>query len=107
MSRRALLRSLFAAAAAPLALATAATAAPTAGSGTAATGKWVTLPGGVQVHATDATGRATTVPISWTADGTVTATYALPLTVTAPTTTAGQRVTMAGGYGLAVRRVGA
>lgn len=85
----------------------AATAAPAAGSTTARTGTWTTLPGsGVQVHATDASGRTTSVPVSWTADGTVTATWALPLTVTAPTTLAGQRVSMAAGYGLAVRRVG-
>lgn len=106
MSRRSLLRSLFAVAAAPLALATAATAAPTAGTATAKTGQWVTLPGGVQIHATDASGRTTSVPVTWTADGTVTATWALPLTVAAPARVGEQRVTSGAGYGLAVRRAG-
>lgn len=108
MSRRGLLlRTVLAAIGAPLALATAAQAAPVAGSTTARTGTWTALPGsGLQVHLTDASGRATSAVVSWTTDGHVTATWALPLTVTAPDSTAGQRVTMAGGYGLAVRRAG-
>ena len=102
-SRRALLRSVFSAAVATVTItAVTAAAAPTAGSHTAQTWTWVTLPGtGLQVHCTDASGRATNVPVRWTADGTVTATWTVPLT-----TTAGH-VTMAGGYGLAVRRAGA
>lgn len=102
MNRRSLFRAVLAAAAAPLTLATSATAAPT--SGTVPTGAWVTLPGsGLQVHATDATGRTTSVPVAWTADGRVTATWPVQLTVTAPAV--GQAVTMAGA-GLAVRRAG-
>lgn len=104
MSRRALLRSVFAGAVAATSLTTvtAATAAPGSGSTTVQTWTWTRLPNGLEVHCTDATGRKTTAPVavSWTADGQVTATYALPLT-----TTAGH-VTMAGGYGLAVRRAG-
>lgn len=103
MTRRSLFRAVLTAAVAPLALATSATAAPTGG--TVPTGTWVTLPGtGLQVHATDATGRTTSVPVTWTADGRVTATWTVPLTVAAPSG-GGQSVTMAG-YGLAVRRAG-
>ena len=108
VSRRTLLRAILGAAAAPIALTTAAAAAPVAGSTTARTGTWTSLPGsgGLQVHATDASGRTVGVPVTWTADGTVTATWALQLTVTAPTAYAQQAVTSAGGYGLAVRRAG-
>lgn len=104
MTRRGLLLGALCAAAS-LTTMRSATAAPTGGSGTAKTGTWVTLPGtGLQVHATDATGRTTSVPVTWTADGVVTATWTVPLTVTAPSG-GGQSVTMAG-YGLAVRRAG-
>jgi len=108
VTRRSLLRAILGAAAAPIALTTAAAAAPVAGSTTARTGTWTSLPGsgGLQVCATDATGRTTSVPVTWTADGRVTATWALPLTVTAPAAYAQQAVTSAAGYGVAVRRVG-
>jgi hypothetical protein len=108
VSRRTLFRSVLAAIAAPLTVATAAAAAPTSGSTTVQTWTWTTLPGtGLQVHCTDASGRTGKVPVavSWTADGQVTATWTVPLTTSAPST--GQRVTMAAGYGLAVRRAGA
>lgn len=108
MSRRALLRTVLAAVGAPLALATAATAAPTAGSTTARTWTWTTLPGaGVQVYATDARNPNASVTVSWTADGTVTATWTTALTVTAPARGGEQHVTSGAGYGLAVRRAGA
>ena len=108
MTRRSLFRAILGAAVAPLALTTAAAAAPVAGSTTARTGTWTDLPGsgGLQVCATDATGRTASVPVTWTTDGRVTATWALPLTVTAPPAYAQQAVTSAGGYGLAVRRAG-
>lgn len=103
VTRRSLFRAVLAAAAAPLTLTTGASAAPT--SSTIPTGTWVTLPGtNLQAHATDATGRTTSVPVTWTADGRVTATWPVVLTVAAPAT--GQAVTMAGA-GLAVRRAGA
>lgn len=76
----------------------AATATP-AGHRTVPTGDWVTLPGGVEVCATDSTGQAATVPVRWNG-GRVTATFAAALT-----TTPG-RTTMAG-YGLSVRGAGA
>ena len=102
MTRRSLFRAVLTAAAAPIALATSASAAPT--SSTIPTGTWVTLPGtGLEVHATDATGRTTHVTTAWTTDGRVTATWPVQLTVTAPAT--GQAVTMAGSA-LAVRRAG-
>jgi hypothetical protein len=105
VTRRSLFRAFLAAAAAPIALATSATAAPT--SSTIPTGTWVTLPGtNLQAHATDATGRTASVPVTGTTDGRVTATWALPLTVTAPPAYAQQAVTSAAGYGLAVRRAG-
>ena len=103
MTRRSLFRAFLTAAAAPIALGTSASAAPT--SSTIPTGTWVTLPGtNLQAHATDATGRTTHVTAAWTADGRVTATWPVQLTVTAPA--AGQAVTMAGA-GLAVRGAGA
>ena len=102
MTRRSLFRAVLTAAAAPIALATSASAAPTGG--TIPTGTWVTLPGtNLQAHATDATGRTTHVTAAWTADGHVTATWPVQLTVTAPAT--GQALTMSGA-GLAVRRAG-
>lgn len=73
----------------------AATATP-AGSRTVPTGDWVTLPGGVEVCATDSTGRAATVPVRWDG-GRVTATFAAELTTTPGHTTLA-------GYGLTVRR---
>lgn len=76
----------------------AATAAP-AGSRTVRTGDWVTLPGGVQVCATDSTGQAATVPVRW-ADGRVTAVFAAELTTTPGHTTLA-------GYALGVRWAGA
>jgi hypothetical protein len=111
VTRRAWLRAALGAlvTAPPLALATTAQAAPVAGSATATPNaeKWTSLPGaGLQVHLTDASGRATSAVVSWTTDGTVTATWALPLTVTAPPAYAQQAVTSAAGYGLAVRRAG-
>ena len=102
MTRRSLFRAVLTAAAAPIALATSASAAPTGG--TIPTGTWVTLPGtNLQAHATDATGRTTHVTAAWTADGRVTATWPVQLTVKAPAE--GQALTMAGAA-LAVRRAG-
>ena len=104
MTRRSLFRAILGAAVAPLALTTAAAAALVAGSTTARTGTWVTLPGtNLQAHATDATGRTTHVTAAWTADGRVTATWPVQLTVKAPAE--GQALTMAGAA-LAVRRAG-
>lgn len=96
MTRRALLLGALSAA---LGTVPAATAAP-AGSRTIRTGDWVTLPGtGVEVCATDSTGRATTVPVEWDG-GRVTAAFAAALTTTPGT------VTMAG-YSVAARWAGA
>lgn len=95
MTRRALLLGALSAA---LGTVPAATATP-AGSRTVRTGDWVTLPGGVEVCATDSTGRAATVPVRWDG-GRVTATFAAELT-----TTPGA-VTMAG-YSVAARWAGA
>ena len=99
MSRRSLLRSVFAAVAAPLALATSAAAAPTSGSTTVQTWTWTRLPNGLEVHCTAPDG-VTTMTVRWTAGGEVTATCPVTLTATAGA------VTMAG-VGLTVRRAGA
>lgn len=97
MSRRSLIRAVLAAA--HIALIPSAAAAATAGSSTAATWTWVALPGiGLQVHCTAPAGRAT-VPVRWTAEGAVTASFPVALTTTPGC------VTMAAGYGLTVRRV--
>lgn len=95
MTRRALILGALSAA---LGTIPAATAAPT-GSRTIPTGDWVTLPGGVQVCATDSTGRAKAVPVRWDG-GRVTAVFAAELTTTPGHTTLA-------GYALGVRRAGA
>jgi anaerobic selenocysteine-containing dehydrogenase len=113
VNRRGFLRGLLAAAGAAPALALTATvcaaqAAP-AGGGTTVTpwGKdWTTLQGsgGLQVRVTTANGSTVGVPVTWTADGRVTAAHTLPLTVTAPAHAGVQHVTGAAGFGIAVRR---
>lgn len=118
MKRRTLLGGVFATVAAvftaPAIRACAATPAapastvPSGGSGNAALWEWKALPnsGGLQVHCTAANGRTAKVPVSWTADGVVTADYPnRPITVTAPATADGTtHVASNGPYGLTVRR---
>lgn len=99
MSRRALLRSVFAGAVAATTLGTAtAAAAPTSGSTTVQTWTWTRLPNGLEVHCTAPDG-VTSMAVRWTAGGDVTATCPVTLTATAG------NVTMAG-VGLTVRRAG-
>ena len=65
---------------------------------------WTTLPGtGLEVYVTTV-GKAPTIPVRWTADGTVTA--AVGPTLTLRVTPAGdQLVTSGAGYSLTVRKV--
>jgi hypothetical protein len=83
-------------------------AAPSGGSGNATLWEWKALPnsGGLQIHCTAANGRTAKVPVTWTADGVVTADYpSRPITVTAPAAADGTtHVASNGPYGLTVRR---
>lgn len=100
MSRRSLLRSVFAGAVAATTLGTAtAAAAPTSGSTTVQTWTWTRLPGtSLEVHCT-APGGVTAMTVRWTAAGEVTATCPVTLTATAGS------VAMAG-VAVTVRRAG-
>lgn len=113
MKRRTLLRAILGATAVAAFLprwgraptASAASAAPTGGSGTAKTWQWVALPnsGGLQVHCVAPVGVGT-VRVRWTAEGLTTAEYPTPLTVAAPAESGVQNVTVGAGYAITVRR---